>query len=119
MSAPTTKSKVGKEIVMEKSWCEEPIAGIIFRAGNSSEYKTGSWRTYRPVWNAEKCIQCLRCYLLCPDMAIRISDGKVCGIDYEYCKGCGICANECPKKAQAIEMVLETEVAEKEKKERV
>ncbi|TAN46417.1 MAG: pyruvate synthase, partial [Candidatus Methanoperedens sp.] len=25
--------------------------------------------------------------------------------DYEFCKGCGICANECPKKA--IVMVLE------------
>jgi len=26
-------------------------------------------------------------------------------IDYDYCKGCGICANECPKKA--IEMIIE------------
>jgi len=26
--------------------------------------------------------------------------------DYDYCKGCGICANECPTKA--IEMVRET-----------
>ena len=34
-------------------------------------------------------------------------DGKVCGIDLDYCKGCGICAFECPDKAGAIEMVLE------------
>jgi pyruvate ferredoxin oxidoreductase delta subunit len=25
--------------------------------------------------------------------------------DFDFCKGCGICANECPK--DAIEMVLE------------
>lgn len=97
---------------MEKSWREEPIAGIILNAGNSKEYKTGSWRIYRPIWNRDKCIHCMRCYLLCPDIAIIVSEGKVCGIDYDYCKGCGICANECPEKARAIEMVLESEAAE-------
>jgi Pyruvate/2-oxoacid:ferredoxin oxidoreductase delta subunit len=28
-------------------------------------------------------------------------------VDYDYCKGCGVCANECPKKA--IAMVPEVE----------
>lgn len=43
-----------------------------------------------------KCFHCDNCYSFCPDSAIRkTADGKL-EIDYEYCKGCGICASECP-----------------------
>jgi pyruvate ferredoxin oxidoreductase delta subunit len=34
----------------------------------------------------------------------------VARIDYDYCKGCGICAVECPRKA--IEMVPEPQARE-------
>jgi pyruvate ferredoxin oxidoreductase delta subunit len=34
-------------------------------------------------------------------------DEKDIDIDYDYCKGCGICANECP--VDAIKMVEEVE----------
>jgi len=102
---------------MGSSWREEPTAGIILRAGNSVEYKTGSWRTYRPIWDAQACINCFTCFIFCPDSAIMVKDGKVVGIDYDHCKGCGICANECPPKASAIKMVLESEARSLEKKE--
>ncbi len=98
---------------MDRSWREEPIAGIIPEAGNSTEYKTGSWRTYRPVWYEDRCIQCMACFFLCPEGAILTDDdGKMRGIDYDFCKGCGICANECKAKEKALEMVLETASAE-------
>jgi pyruvate ferredoxin oxidoreductase delta subunit len=47
--------------------------------------------------------------MYCPDMAIKVKDGKREAFDYDYCKGCGICARECPgKKGQkAIIMVEE------------
>jgi Pyruvate/2-oxoacid:ferredoxin oxidoreductase delta subunit len=32
------------------------------------------------------------------------ADGKMTGIDLDYCKGCGICANECMKKAISMEI---------------
>lgn len=90
-------------------WQNMPRGGIIPEAGNAVEYNTGSWRTYRPVWDPEKCIHCLTCWILCPDSAILAENGKVTGIDYYHCKGCGICAHECPPKVQAISMVLDTE----------
>ncbi|MEE9585652.1 MAG: 4Fe-4S binding protein [Nitrososphaerales archaeon] len=36
-----------------------------------------------------------------------VKDGKVTGVDLVHCKGCGICAAECPTKV--IDMVRETE----------
>jgi len=62
--------------------------------------KTGTWRVFRPEIDLEKCIKCWRCWIFCPDAAIARNEHPV--IDYDYCKGCGICANECP--VDAIEM---------------
>jgi len=92
-----------------KGWKEIPRGAAILEAGNARAYLTGDWRTQRPVWDPEKCINCLFCWVYCPDGAIVVKDGKVQGIDYDHCKGCGICAKECPKRVQAITMVKESE----------
>ncbi|NMB16185.1 MAG: 4Fe-4S binding protein, partial [Firmicutes bacterium] len=55
----------------------------------------------------ERCIHCLLCWVFCPDMAVIVEDGRVVGFDYKHCKGCGICAKECPSKVHAIDMVPE------------
>jgi pyruvate ferredoxin oxidoreductase delta subunit len=93
----------------EKGWKDLPMGGIIDEPGNAVEYKTGDWRTYRPIWHEDKCIHCFICWIYCPDNAILAKDGKIIGVDLEHCKGCGICAHECPDKANAIEMKLEAE----------
>jgi pyruvate ferredoxin oxidoreductase delta subunit len=82
---------------------EHPIGAHIPDAGNSELYETGGWRTFKPVINFEKCIQCLYCFIFCPDSSIKVEDAKVVGVDYDHCKGCGICAAECPK--DAIDMI--------------
>ena len=65
--------------------------------------KTGSWRVYRPKLEKEKCVKCLRCWIFCPEGSIkREKDGTV-SINYDYCKGCGICASECKVKAITME----------------
>ena len=41
----------------------------------------------------------------CPVGSITGNEQKIYAIDYGFCKGCGICAYECPSKA--IDMVKE------------
>jgi 2-oxoacid:acceptor oxidoreductase delta subunit (pyruvate/2-ketoisovalerate family) len=50
-------------------------------------------------------VNCLLCWLYCPDAAVVVEKGVFAGIDLEYCKGCEICAEMCP--AGAIQMVRE------------
>ena len=88
-------------------WKDIPIGGMITRAGNAEQYKTGGWRVKKPLWSKEKCIQCMLCWVYCPDLAIEIEGKDVAGVDYDHCKGCGICANQCPTKA--LEMIAEDE----------
>ena len=86
-----------------KSYKEIPIGGRIIEPGNAVKYKTGDWRTFKPVRDEEECSHCLLCWIYCPDSSVFVSDGKITGIDYDHCKGCGICAEICPKKC--IKMV--------------
>ena len=52
------------------------------------------------------CFECDNCYGVCPDNAvIKLGPGKRFEFNYDYCKGCGICASECP--CGAIAMVPE------------
>jgi NADPH-dependent glutamate synthase beta subunit-like oxidoreductase len=52
------------------------------------------------------CFECDNCYGVCPDNAvIKLGPGKRFAFDFDYCKGCGICAAECP--CGAIVMVPE------------
>ncbi len=91
------------------NWKDLPVGGVIDEPGTAINYETGDWRTLRPVHNKEKCINCLACWVYCPDAAIMLKDGKVEGIDLKHCKGCGICAQECPPKVKAIKMVEEAD----------
>lgn len=87
-----------------KTWKDLNIGGII-ESGTSEHFKTGGWRSKVPIWQEKNCIQCLNCWAFCPDNAIKIKDGKRGEYDYEFCKGCGICAEECPKTTQAINAI--------------
>ena len=52
------------------------------------------------------CFECDNCFGVCPDNAvIKLGGGERYEIDYDFCKGCGICVSECP--CGAIEMVPE------------
>jgi pyruvate ferredoxin oxidoreductase delta subunit len=84
--------------------------GDILECGTAESFETGSWRSEKPVWNKDTCINCMFCWMACPDSSIVVKEAKMTGIDYVHCKGCGICAVECPvKPVKAI-------IMEKEKK---
>jgi NADPH-dependent glutamate synthase beta subunit-like oxidoreductase len=54
------------------------------------------------------CFSCDNCFGVCPDNAVIKLDGPPgarYAIDYDFCKGCGICAAECP--CGAIDMIPE------------
>ena len=89
----------------------------------SRNNKTGSWRTKKPVTDYALCIGCSICAKVCPEGCIEMtapakatnSSAKVTSstdisshanpaklkplTDYDFCKGCALCAHECPVKA--------------------
>lgn len=79
-------------------WEQVEIGCDIDRPGSSADFFTGNWRTTgKPVIDREKCIKCGFCWIFCPDMAFRVNAEGYYDWDGRYCKGCGICAEECPK----------------------
>jgi len=64
----------------------------------------------RAVKEAERCFscgtcnECENCYVFCPDASV-IKTGEMFShqLDYDFCKGCGICLSECPRGAISFE----------------
>ena len=75
---------------------------------NSYTASVADWRVFKPVYNRDVCIDCQNCWVFCPDTAIISRDKKMIGIDYEHCKGCGVCAEVCPTNPKSLIMFEET-----------
>ncbi|RXJ80866.1 4Fe-4S binding protein [Arcobacter sp. F2176] len=76
---------------------------------NSKNLYVGDWRVMKPVWNTELCIDCQNCWIYCPDSAVISRNKEIQGIDYDHCKGCGICVEVCPTNPKSLMMFNETE----------
>ena len=79
-----------------------PTLDIIRRQSTFDEVQ-GSLDEDNALYEARRCLscgncfECDNCYGVCPDNAvIKNGPGKRFTFDYDYCKGCGMCANECP-----------------------
>lgn len=83
--------------------------GDVLEAGTAAKFHTGGWRSERPIFCEKNCIQCFICWIVCPDSSVIVENGKVTGFDYDHCKGCGICDNECPTKADKRAITMEQE----------
>ena len=97
---------------MEKK--DEYLSGICTPAIGEAG-KTGEWSDLKPLIDHSKCIPetkgkaaCFLCWLYCPEGVVSMTIPVQ--IDLDYCKGCGICAEECPP--NAIKMVRKVECNE-------
>jgi 2-oxoacid:acceptor oxidoreductase delta subunit (pyruvate/2-ketoisovalerate family) len=88
-----------------------PVLEAVRRVENFEEVvggldETNALYEARRCLSCGNCFECDNCYGVCPDNAvIKLGAGKRFKFDYDYCKGCGLCAEECP--CGAIEMVAE------------
>lgn len=86
-------------------WQQLTPGAEIYEPATSKLVITGEWRVLTPVFDWDKCKQCMRCVPFCPDAAIPVEMGRRKATDLDYCKGCGICAKVCP--FDAIKMEVE------------
>jgi pyruvate ferredoxin oxidoreductase gamma subunit len=94
------------------AWIDLPLeaadlaAPVVLGAHTSALVKTGAWRTARPVIDPARCGRCSWiCGTMCPDGVISAAEDGTPRIDLDHCKGCMICAAECPW--HAIEAIPE------------
>ena len=91
---------------------KQPVLEAVRRCSNFDEVMGGldpdtALLEARRCLSCGNCFECDTCYGVCPDNAvIKLGPGKRFVFNYDYCKGCGICVQECP--CGAIEMVKET-----------
>jgi 2-oxoacid:acceptor oxidoreductase delta subunit (pyruvate/2-ketoisovalerate family) len=87
------------ELARRQSTFEEVIGGLD---------ESNALFEARRCLSCGNCFSCDNCYGVCPDNAvIKLGEpGERYAIDYDFCKGCGLCVAECP--CGAIEMIPET-----------
>ncbi len=87
------------ELARRRSTFEEVVGGLD---------ESNALFEARRCLSCGNCFSCDNCFGVCPDNAvIKTGDpARPYAIDLDYCKGCGICAAECP--CGAIEMIPET-----------
>ncbi|MEM6667411.1 MAG: NAD(P)-binding protein, partial [Pseudomonadota bacterium] len=94
--APKTEQEQ-LELVRRQSGFDEVLLGL---NEDNALYEA------RRCLSCGNCFECDNCYGICPDNAIvKHGPGKRFSVNYDYCKGCSMCAAECP--CGAIKMVPE------------
>jgi pyruvate ferredoxin oxidoreductase gamma subunit len=87
----------------------QEIGGVMVSQANSIlKDLSGSRQGFLPEFQQDKCIHCAACDNVCPDFCFVWKEGEdkrgrkqifLQGIDYQYCKGCLKCVEECPTEA--------------------
>ena len=99
-----TKTAKKAEEEEELTWKDFELGCLITEPGSSARFRTGDWRSRRPVFDKTRCnAKCSLCVTYCPEGCIvKDAEGKA-EADLYFCKGCGICVEECRRQAIAME----------------
>ncbi len=81
-----------------KSLAKKRIKG--FEEVTSTLTEGSALREAERCFSCGTCNECENCYVFCPDASV-IKTGEMFSrqVDYDFCKGCGICLSECPRGA--------------------
>ncbi len=88
-----------------------PMLDVVRRSSGFAEvvgdlHQDNALYEARRCMSCGNCFECDNCYGVCPDNAVtKLGPGKRFEFKYDYCKGCALCATECP--CGAIKMVAE------------
>ena len=110
--APANAERLNAWYYSDAPKAMQPILDIVRRESTFAEVQ-GGLDSDNALFEARRCLscgncfECDNCYGVCPDNAIvKLGPGLRYAVNYDYCKGCGLCAAECP--CGAIDMVPET-----------
>jgi pyruvate ferredoxin oxidoreductase gamma subunit len=107
MTWPATAESAGRPVKRAApayGYLEAPAGGVILDPANSIVKDLSTSRQgFLPSYNADTCVHCGICDIVCPDLCFVWSDDgegtpavRLLGIDYRYCKGCLKCVQACP-----------------------
>jgi 2-oxoacid:acceptor oxidoreductase delta subunit (pyruvate/2-ketoisovalerate family) len=109
--APATADRLNAWYYSDAARVVQPQLELARRQGTFEEVHGGLDETTalfeaRRCLSCGNCFECDNCFGVCPDNAvIKLGPGRRFRIDLDFCKGCGLCAKECP--CGAIDMVPE------------
>jgi 2-oxoacid:acceptor oxidoreductase delta subunit (pyruvate/2-ketoisovalerate family) len=114
-AAPVTSGQLNMNYFEPRPREQAPVLPVAERSGEA-EVEGGLTqqqvaREAQRCLSCGNCLACDNCWTLCPDVAVLktrrpVEDGSHYVFDYDYCKGCGLCARECP----TAYIVMEAEV---------
>jgi NADPH-dependent glutamate synthase beta subunit-like oxidoreductase len=85
------------DVIRRQSTFEEVVGGLD---------ETNALFEARRCMSCGNCFECDNCFGICPDNAIvKLGPGRRFEVNLDFCKGCSMCATECP--CGAIQMVPE------------
>jgi len=64
----------------------------------------------KAIVDADLCVGCNVCALVCPFGAVNKKQDNIAEIDSDLCKGCGICAARCPTRAITMEKMTDERI---------
>ena len=102
---PVEYSSLNVEYFEPSPRAEQPLLRVEQRAGEeeieAGLEKSEAAHEAKRCLSCGSCMSCDNCWTLCPDSAVLMATDPAYTkshyvFDYDYCKGCGLCAHECP-----------------------